>query len=314
LQKKQKRSFTPTSDDGLVVPPVVDDDTPPPENPPLIRKAVAFSWNTATAPSNTYEATVTPTPPSHFLPGQAPSQPSPPPPPAPTKKPTPSKQKAGRKTRHFNDEFSSQTGRMRLKNYVNDVREPSAPPICHGSGPYSSMYRATSDTTTMSMLLGQSSPEAQTTSFAVKHTAGKKMKPNEVPSKSGPRRQKSEPNTTSHEPSSSGAPSPASGQYYRRDYDKDKRLSEQPSQAMSPSPQSIHGFSGADTRVSKIYNQPPADIPSSQNPDNHAKPHCNGVQSDSQESNDKGVLPSVKMFHCTFLSSVFVSCCENIST
>lgn len=110
LQKRPKRSFTPTSDDGDVVVPVTNEDdtgTPSPENTPLIRKPVGFTWTpSVSAQIETYEAPLPPKPPTagYFLPGQAP-----PPPPKPPKQQKP---KTNRKKK--NQEYSSQTGRFRL--------------------------------------------------------------------------------------------------------------------------------------------------------------------------------------------------------
>jgi hypothetical protein len=137
----QKRSFSPASDNG-VVPPIEDPDTPPPEGP-IIRQAVAFSWDASTAAAqvNTYQASLPPKP-SHFLPGQEVGNiPSTPATPAPRERNA--KHKAKSKARHFNDEFSSQTGSFRLKGYINNPNASSLEPLtCHGAGPYSSMYRA----------------------------------------------------------------------------------------------------------------------------------------------------------------------------
>lgn len=107
MQKRQKRSFTPTSDDGdLVVPVTHNDDveTPTPENPPLIRQAVGFSWTPCiSANVNTYQATVAPQVVPYFLPGQAPP---PPPKPKPTKPRSPRKKKGA--------PYTDQTGRFKI--------------------------------------------------------------------------------------------------------------------------------------------------------------------------------------------------------
>ncbi|KII92485.1 hypothetical protein PLICRDRAFT_37257 [Plicaturopsis crispa FD-325 SS-3] len=144
--KKQKRSFTPTSDDGdLVVPPVIDDDTPPPENAPIIRQAVAFgSAFSHPVPVNTYQDTQLSTP-QAFLPGQKPAT-LPPPPPPKTKSASQSKRRRNGRTKHFDDQFSDQTGSFRLGTYYDTHLPAPAPPATsrqNGAGPYRSAFRAT---------------------------------------------------------------------------------------------------------------------------------------------------------------------------
>ncbi|KAF8557587.1 hypothetical protein OG21DRAFT_1505085 [Imleria badia] len=115
-QKRQRRSFTPTSDDGdLVVPvaPSEDTETPTPENAPLIRQAVGFSWTPSTSANvTTYQATVAPKPaPPYFLPGQAPRPPP---------KPKSSRPRAPRKKK--DQQYSSQTTKFKL------IGSTSSPP------------------------------------------------------------------------------------------------------------------------------------------------------------------------------------------
>lgn len=134
--KRQKRSFTPNSDDEA---PVVHasvetnadtssrDGTPV----PLIRQAVGFSWQPSVLPIpavNTYQA-VLPTNPNaiQFLPGQA----------------LPKKKK-----RRAKPEYSAQTSRFRLSQVPEPTPahtpEPLTQPTLYaGGGPYSSMYRIT---------------------------------------------------------------------------------------------------------------------------------------------------------------------------
>ncbi|KAG1815962.1 uncharacterized protein BJ212DRAFT_1355708 [Suillus subaureus] len=124
--KRQKRSFTPNSDDEThVVPAPVDtnadtssrDGTPA----PLIRQAVGFSWQPVPVlPSNPNAI--------QFLPGQA----------------LPKKKK-----RRPKPEYSAQTSRFRLAQVPEPppahTSEPSTQPtLCAGGGPYSSMYRISS--------------------------------------------------------------------------------------------------------------------------------------------------------------------------
>lgn len=109
MQKRQRRSFTPTSDDGDLVPaaPSEDTETPTPENAPLIRQAVGFSWTPSTSANVcTYQATVAPKPAApYFLPGQAPRPPP---------KPKTSKPRAPRKRK--DEQFSSQTTKFKLSS------------------------------------------------------------------------------------------------------------------------------------------------------------------------------------------------------
>ncbi|KAG2150461.1 hypothetical protein DEU56DRAFT_780115 [Suillus clintonianus] len=134
VAKRQKRSFTPTSDDETpVVPAPVEanadalsrDGTPA----PLIRQAVGFSWQPSVLPIatvNTYQAVL----PSNtnaiqFLPGQA----------------LPKKKK-----RRPKPEYSAQTSRFRLSQVPEPTPTPTPEPLAQpalyaGAGPYSSMYR-----------------------------------------------------------------------------------------------------------------------------------------------------------------------------
>jgi len=132
--KRQKRSFTPNSDDGtFVVPEPVEnnadtssrDGTPA----PLIRQAVGFSWQPSVLPIptvNTYQAVLPSNPNAiQFLPGQA----------------LPKKKK-----RRPKPEYSAQTSRFRLSQVPEPTPghtpEPLAQPTIYtGGGPYSSMYR-----------------------------------------------------------------------------------------------------------------------------------------------------------------------------
>jgi len=157
----------------------------------VIRQAVAFNWDkTAAAKVQTYQATVSAKPASHFLPGQAPvtvpvpvSVPAPTPaparpqttgPPLPSPQPLPSsaktaarrtsssrRKKAEGKARHFNDQFPTQTGRFKINTEpVHNPAVQQPPPMTRGSGPYSSMYRMVPDSprTLMSSVSGSVSP------------------------------------------------------------------------------------------------------------------------------------------------------------
>ena len=152
MVQPQKRSFSPTSDDGnLVVPPIADDDTPPPLERPLLRQPVGFAWNNSsslsTAPPglNTYQAS-TPITASSSSPVFLPGQEVPFVLPAPKSKSSRPKRSDGTSSKKRRTaEYSGQTGRFRLSKY--DPTPSASPPIHHGQGPYSSMYRAPSDVT-----------------------------------------------------------------------------------------------------------------------------------------------------------------------
>ncbi|KIJ67882.1 hypothetical protein HYDPIDRAFT_25345 [Hydnomerulius pinastri MD-312] len=174
MQKRQKRSFSPTSDDGdLVIPAIPDDEaeTPPPENAPLIRQAVGFSWTpSATANVNTYQATLPPKPAvPYFLPGQAPIQ--------PPKPPKPPKPRTSRKKK--NEEYSSHTGRFRLTAATEapPIASPSpAPSAFVGSTAYNLFHRmdaVMSPGATMSSgnsVVGATSPNLSSQTPAVSST------------------------------------------------------------------------------------------------------------------------------------------------
>ncbi|KAG9316709.1 hypothetical protein JVU11DRAFT_2769 [Chiua virens] len=103
--KRQRRSFSPASDDGDLVASVShneDAETPTFENTPLIRQAVGFS--SLNTDVSTYQAAVDTQPTvSYFLPGQAP--------PAPQKPKVP-KPRAPRKKK--GDQYSDRTNKFRL--------------------------------------------------------------------------------------------------------------------------------------------------------------------------------------------------------
>ncbi|KAK0461197.1 uncharacterized protein EV420DRAFT_1530856 [Desarmillaria tabescens] len=226
----QKRSFSPTSDDGdLEIPPLPDDDTPPPPERPIIRQAVAF---TTITPANidTYEPTEAPRPATSFLPGQVVTQPE-----------APKRKTRSKKTKH-SDSYPDQVGRFRIKSY--DPTASTAPPMQQGNGPYSSIYRAVpyKERNLASGANAQGSPNTQSslgestkstskspTSSSAVQTNGTSTamtstspSPNAVPPtnstlpnfNSGP---SAPPALTSSRPSLSGASRP----HYRRDYDKD---------------------------------------------------------------------------------------------
>lgn len=270
-QKRPKRSFTPNSDDGdLVVTPVGEhiDDTPPPEGQPILRQPVAFNWDKATAPIQTYSAPAKPAV-NYFLPGQAPvagpsrtpagpappaatssqrlPSPSPswqPPPPPNRRKPTSSsrKKKSETKTRHFNDEFSYQTGRFKVgPGFVNDPQAVEPPPIVHGTGPYSSMYRMGVDppgapmtaaiSASVSPVPPQPSKPHQPANTYHPTASSSMTTPASQPKASGIKtpssskhRSSAKQSTTQRHPEQTNQASTVKPQYYRRDYDRDDNM------------------------------------------------------------------------------------------
>ncbi|KAF8633384.1 hypothetical protein AX17_004555 [Amanita inopinata Kibby_2008] len=134
---KRKRQMTPPSDDEDFALPATadDDDTPAPERP-LVREAVAFSWDPSKSIApvitniNTYQASLPSTSSnsqSRFLPGQDPST---------------SKTRKRRERR--TTPFSAQTSRFRLEGYDHSLnaQPTSQTPLQQGQGPYNSLYRA----------------------------------------------------------------------------------------------------------------------------------------------------------------------------
>jgi hypothetical protein len=130
-----------------VVPPIADDDTPPPPERPLLRQPVGFAWGSSsslsTAPPdlNTYQASIPIAASSSttvFLPGQEVPLPLP----ALNSKGSQTKKSDGKSVKKRRvTEYSGQTGRFRLNTY--DPTPSTIPPIHHGQGPYSSLYRGT---------------------------------------------------------------------------------------------------------------------------------------------------------------------------
>jgi hypothetical protein len=268
-QKRPKRSFSPTSDDGdLVVPPVGEhiDDTPPPEGQPIVRQAMAFNWDksaAATVPTYSASAPAKPTV-NYFLPGQAPtvgpsptpvdqslpaptsaqrslSPPCPPSPPTRRKAPSSRKKKSEGKIRHFNDQFSSQTGRFKVgPGFVHDPKAVEPLPVNHGSGPYSSMYRMGTDSSSTSMTpIGgnmltappQAAPhQAARTGYPPMGTTShgsSSAEPSRSTDMTTPASQRkastSKSSSSKHRNSTKlSQTSEANHQYYRRDYEKDQ--------------------------------------------------------------------------------------------
>ncbi|PPQ79956.1 hypothetical protein CVT25_003028 [Psilocybe cyanescens] len=122
-----KRTFSPVGSDAgepsLVEPTPVTHS--PHQDRPLIRQAVAFASDKQPQNIVTYEATPPPNVTVRFLPGQ--------------EVPIPPKKKAKRTKK--GDIFSAQTSKFRIDTY--DPTPSTQPPIAHGNGPYSSMYRGT---------------------------------------------------------------------------------------------------------------------------------------------------------------------------
>jgi hypothetical protein len=245
------------------------DDTPPPEGQPILRQAVAFNWDKAAAPVQTYSAPAKPAA-NYFLPGQAPvagpsrtpagpvppaatsSQRSPspapsrqPPPPPTRRKSTPSsrKKKSETKTRHFNDEFSYQTGRFKVgPGFVNDPQAVGPPPIVHGTGPYSSMYRMGVDApgAPMTAAVSASVTPAPLRPSSKSHQPANTYNPTASPSMTTPapqpkasgsktpssskHRSSAKQSTTQRHPQQTNQASTVNPQYYRRDYDRDDSM------------------------------------------------------------------------------------------
>ncbi|KIK40453.1 hypothetical protein CY34DRAFT_807192 [Suillus luteus UH-Slu-Lm8-n1] len=139
VAKRQKRSFTPNSDDGafeVPAPAETSADTSSRDGTPapLIRQAVGFSWQPSVLPIppvNTYQAVLPSNPNAiQFLPGQA----------------LPKKKK-----RRAKPEYSAQTSRFRLSQVpeptpAHTPEPPPQPTLYAGGGPYSSMYRISNAT------------------------------------------------------------------------------------------------------------------------------------------------------------------------
>lgn len=241
-QQKQKRSFSPSWDDGdPEVPPIADDDTPPPEQP-ILRQAVAFSWggpSIASTPVNidTYQATIAPVTTATFLPGQEVALP-----------PAPPKKKAQRTRKPKNNELlAPNLGRFRLKAYDPTTAAPI--PAQGDSGPYFLTYRsseanpqnhtATPPFAAVPTVLdntGRGVQPAASGSQSVmpiqtsaKPTGGKAKGSNPKPSKpkgSKSNSKKPTPNPTSKQRDNTpntnmASASTSSGQYYRRDYENE---------------------------------------------------------------------------------------------
>lgn len=127
-----------------------DDTTPPPAERPILRQSLAFQSDKPSQIVSTYEASVEPAPKTtHFLPGQVV--------PAPPRTRAPRKTKTGIKRPRRPDAYPGQTTRFRLQTY--DPTPSSEPPIAHGNGPYSSLYRGVAPSQDR-----QDSPDASTTS------------------------------------------------------------------------------------------------------------------------------------------------------
>ncbi|KAJ7217949.1 hypothetical protein GGX14DRAFT_439018 [Mycena pura] len=145
--RKVARSFTPASDDEVAIEPIADVETPPPDAP-LIRASLAFSSTPSVV--NTYQASLISKPPHQtlFLPGQ-----EVPIPPLPPKVPKPRKKREAR--------FPTQTGRFRVTSYAHDQATPIAPTPALGTGPYTSLYRATAPAPILNSLDVNGSTEVQ---------------------------------------------------------------------------------------------------------------------------------------------------------
>ena len=271
-QKRPKRSFTPTSDDGdLVVPAAGEhiDDTPPPAGQPIIRQAVAFNLGQASAASvQTYSAPTAPKPVSYFLPGQAPvagpssapvdeplptptltqrsRSPSWAPPPATQPKSFSKKKKTEGKKRHFNDAFSSQTGRFKVgPGFIHDPKALTPPLANRVTGPYSSMYRMGADTTDTlaTSLAGSGTPAPHSNSHqAASTSAGHPPVGATLSDSSAARRSTVSSDMTypSSQPRTSGSKMPSSKHRSSIKQSTSQRQLGQTSQASETNPQYYH--------------------------------------------------------------------------
>ncbi|KAH7874704.1 uncharacterized protein C8R40DRAFT_1107651 [Lentinula edodes] len=119
--RKQKRSFTPTSDDDLQISPIPDDDTPPPPEKPVLRQALgfasAFGGISTSATLNTYQAKPTNPGNAKFLPGQTVF-------PASTTKKVKASGTKTKKTKK--KDYATQTGRFRLTDWTSSPNNASA--------------------------------------------------------------------------------------------------------------------------------------------------------------------------------------------
>ncbi|KAF9024856.1 hypothetical protein BDZ89DRAFT_1068792 [Hymenopellis radicata] len=213
----QRRLPSPNFDDDadVEVPPIADDDTPPPETRPLIREPMAFT-QTVTAPPNvdTYKAQpATQLEKNISLPGQKVT--------VPKKK----KETRSKKTKHSSN-FPNQVGRFRLQSY-DPTSGPSTPPIQSGTGPYSSMYRATTAPFNPQEPVAPAYPTMPPA--PPKKTRGKSASKSPHPftqfSVTNPPSPPQPPPSSaafrsSGDPMYPPIPAPA-GHHYRRDYDKD---------------------------------------------------------------------------------------------
>jgi hypothetical protein len=242
---------------------------------------------------------------NYFLPGQAPatalpptaaSKPQPTPtsnqrsPSPPTHRKPPRKKKPEGKIRHFNDEFSSQTGRFKVGGFVNDLKAAQLPAVHRGTGPYSSMYRmgAHPSDTPVNLLPGAMSPapsqgastthQAAAARYPLVSTTASASSSRPAPSSNlGVQSKASGSKTSSKHRSSTtqstterppGQPSEVNPQYYRRDYERDGNRSS--SKGKEPSRASKDGAS-----LTSRSNSYPQDSASSLNTnpnsgDNHA--------------------------------------------
>lgn len=193
------------------MPPIADDDTPPPEQRPLIRQAVGFA-QTVTAPANvdTYEArpATSSQKATTFLPGQEVV--------IPKKK----KEPRSKKVKHSAN-FPNHVSRFRLESYDPTAGPSVVPPLQSGTGPYSSIYRASTTPFNPQDPVAPVNPAMPPAPAKKPRGKPKSPHPFTQPATFSVGAMPSPPPSSlpsSSDPSTGSGPS---GHHYRRDYDKD---------------------------------------------------------------------------------------------
>lgn len=294
----------------------IDDTPPPPDQPIIRQAmAFNWDKAPAAASVPTYQASAPAKPiaSNYYLPGQAPlptPAPASAPPPAfvapsqihastpvplsqglqpplqppPTTQLPPSsrknsssrKKKSDGTTRHFNDQFSTQTGRFRLGSapvqpQMAQTKAAQPPPTSYGPGPYSSMYRMETNAPTsvvVNTVLAQPAPKSRKTTQTSRSTTSNAASSSTGPSpahtsqsKASGSKQTSTKNRSSTKQGTSQRqsgrtkdPSGSQTQYYRRDYEKDTSTHASSSNTRTSSKGRSQGSA---TPTSRYGSQPP---------------------------------------------------------
>lgn len=246
---------------------IANDDTPPPPERPIIRQAVAFSSGQPPPSINTYEAGPTAAPkPGFFLPGQEVPQP----PKVKTQKSKKTAQKRPRKT----DAYPGQTTRFRLQTY--DATPSTVPPIDHGSGPYSSMYRASSGLRQNSPSVSNSSnggyPSSSTTSSNPHLQEVRASASARPPPPSGPSRNE---DRASHALHPDQHPSPYNQNTYYSQHPPPSTLPSQPARTPSSTASSSYYRNNYETNMP----DPEMALPLRESPRRRSHTHASGLNS-----------------------------------